>query len=96
MSDVSSERKILRDEDEVRRGFELGLIVIPIPDVNGDGDSAFFGLGLGQFPSHKTEIDRFEGFEIEECRIFDSDDEAGLVDAFIRCHLWNNKRAFKN
>jgi len=62
-----------------------------IPDDNGNGDSAFLWLELGQFPSHETEIDRFESFKIKEGWISDSNDEAGFVDAFIGCHLWNEK-----
>ncbi len=68
------------------------LIVIPIPNVDGDRDSAFFRIGFGHFSGHQLKVDNFQSFEIEQTRIFDSDDEARLVDSLFRRHLYKINR----
>ena len=74
--------------DEVKEDKKCrNLIVIPIPNVNGDGNSTFFRIGFGHFFCNQIEVDDFQSFEIQKNRIFHSNDEARLVDSFLRCHL---------
>ena len=60
--------------------------------MNGDRDSAFFGIGFGHFSRHQLKVDNFQSFEIEQTRIFDSDDEARLVDSLFRRYLYKISR----
>lgn len=72
----------------VPRFVEFWVIIILIPDMDGNSCPILFGLIIHQFLCHDCEIENFYPLKIQLRWILYSYDKAGFVDALFRANLW--------